>query len=374
LIYELRLKEELRRKIEDILSRESREKALNDHHSRRKPRPCGFTIHTGIGCSLQCTYCYIGDMGFSWSIREYPLNGVELVYALLNNPYFVPGENGSLIAIGSVTEPFHGVTRTRTLEYIESISKYLGNPIQFSTKMYLTRKDALFLRKTDPGISPLITIVTIKYAERLEPYAPPPSKRFKTIKNLREAGLKPILFLRPIIPGLIEDEYIELIDQAVDHGAHGLVAGSLRITRSIIERFKSKRLPVREILERAPCIPKGREQVSIDTGDLKREIARYAMRKGLLFFPEACMANLYTHGRICWKMIKLGLRVLGDKPPVLNKNEVFKIGQYLGLTVDRIRDRGSYVDIWVKPVDRVNTTLFSELVKCRFKKCVRIHK
>jgi len=362
----------LKRKLESLLTPESIVKALNDPHARRRPRPCGFTIHTGIGCSLKCAYCYIEDMGFEWSIREYPLNSYELAYALLSNPYLVPGLNGSLLAIGSVTEPFHGLTRRKTIEYVQVLSKYLGNPIQFSTKMYITRREALEMREADPGISPLVTIITLKYADKLEPYAPKPDKRFEAISNMREAGLKPFLFLRPMIPGLIEDEYTSILDKAAEHGAVGVVAGSLRITEKILERLSKLGIDTREILRRASRKPRGRAQIPVDTSDLKSEVMKYARKRKLLFFSEACMANMYSHGLACWKMIKQGLAG-GNlaKPPYPTRREIAGLAEELGVKLEDVRVSGFEARIWVSERGG-KEVLLSELIHSRYRVCTRI--
>jgi DNA repair photolyase len=303
------------------------------------------------------------------------LNGYELVYALLSNPYFIPGENGSLIAIGSVTEPFHGLTRHKTLDYIDKISRILGNPIQFSTKMYITRREAEALYKMQPGISPLVTIVSIKYARKLEPLAPPPEKRFEAIKNMREAGLKPFLFLRPMIPGIIEEEYANIIDLAREYGAVGVVAGSLRVTNTIIERFRKAGLPVDAILERLPRRPRGREQVPVDTRDIKREVERYVVRNGLLFFPEACMANMYTHGKACWKMIKLGLvkenKGLTPTEKFPSRAEIHELAGKVNVSLNDVRIRDYNITLYVHRSGG-REVLLSEIIHSVYRVCVRI--
>ncbi|MEM3479023.1 MAG: radical SAM protein, partial [Candidatus Bathyarchaeia archaeon] len=58
-------KKKIKADLEDKLSSDSRRIASEDSHSKRMPRPCGMTIHTGVGCSYLCAYCYIYDMGFS---------------------------------------------------------------------------------------------------------------------------------------------------------------------------------------------------------------------------------------------------------------------------------------------------------------------
>jgi hypothetical protein len=42
-------KVEIQRYLKDILE-EDYSDALNDYHARRKPRPCGITIHPATGC------------------------------------------------------------------------------------------------------------------------------------------------------------------------------------------------------------------------------------------------------------------------------------------------------------------------------------
>ena len=362
-------KNEIKKKIEKLVSSAQKRRALKDYHARRKPRPCGMTIHTGIGCSLRCLYCYIEDMGFKWNIKPYPLTSIELVYALLSNSYFLPGKYGTLIAIGSVTEPFHPITKEKTFEYIEALSRYLGNFIQFSTKMYLSEEDAYRLKDLDPGISPLVTIITLEYASKLEPYAPSPEERFETIKNLSKAGLKPILFYRPLIPGIVEYEYQEVLKKALKSGAVGVVAGSLRITRLILSRFKSMGIPIDEIIKRLSKQPRGNKQVSIIASDLKKMVLNYAKRLGLIPFTEACMANVYTHGYICWKMISRGIVIGGLKPPTIDKKYVYSLAKVLGMEISSINVRKGVMKISVTGGDKLKKYLLSELVKYRFRIC-----
>ncbi len=363
------VKEEIKRTIARELTLNEMKGAGEDPHARRKPRPCGLTVHTGIGCSLRCLYCYIEDMGFKWGIEPYPLTGKQLVYALASNKYFIPGPSGTFIAIGSVTEPFLPETRSKAFEYIEAISRYLGNPIQFSTKMRISREEALRLRKIEPGISPLITIITLSYASKLEPYAPPPEERFKTIRNLASAGLKPVLFYRPIIPGIAEQEYRELLKKARYSGAVGVVAGSLRITKLILSRLGSVGIDVNPIIRRAPRIPQGREQIAIDVSDIKREVLEYASKIGLIPFPQACMANLYSHGGVCWRMMELG--IVKESPPPIDYSAVKTLAKELGVALKGrpLYRRGTlFVRVYGK---KDNVEVFMETIKYLFKVCVR---
>ncbi len=367
-------KQRIRSLVGEKLSREEKEEALRDHHAHRPPRPCGMTIHTGIGCTLRCIYCYIEDMGFKWGIKPYPLTPLQLVYALASNPYFIPGRNGTLIAIGSVTEPFLPETREKTLGYIEAIAEYLGNPIQFSTKMTIDEEAIKRMTRADPGISPLVTIITFKYHDKLEPYAPPPHERLEIIKKMARHGLKPILFYRPIIPGISEEEYPEILREAKKHGAIGVVAGSLRVTPRILSRLQSVGIPVEEIKKRLPRPPRPREQVSVDTRDIKKEIMEYASSIGLVAFPEACMANLYTHGYTCWRMQAYGIRA-PTPPPGIDVEEIRDTLRNIGLKHTSIhidRRRGVLYLSLRERVNRRDRKVLEEYIRCRYRICVRI--
>lgn len=278
------------------LSRESIIKARNDHHARRLPRPCGITVHVALGCTYRCTYCYVPDMGFSFrEYRLYGLKGEELAYALLSNKAFLPGRLGTFIAIGSVGEPLgDDVLFSKTIEYLNSIGRHLGNPTQISTKAYLDQEKAKRLARVEMPLSILVTIVTLENHERLEPEAPEPWKRLQTIRRLRKAGAKPFLFLRPLIPGVNEHEVEEIIKEASRHGAYGVVVGGFRASPSILARLRGAGFEVSAIKERLRGnLTKGR-QTPVYTRDLKERALTYAREKGLVAFLSACCANNYA--------------------------------------------------------------------------------
>ncbi len=365
------LKEEIRDRLSRKLSKKEIREAVHDPHAHRRPRPCGLTVHTGIGCPLRCAYCYIYDMGFQHNIRQYPLSPEQLVYALASNPYFIPGRNGTLIAMGSVTEPFLPQTKDLSIKYIEAITKYLGNPIQFSTKMYINKRDAWRIADIDPDISPLITIITIKHRAELEPYAPLPELRFRAIENLSEAGLKPILFYRPIIPGIAEEEYEEILVRAKAAGAIGVVAGGLRVTKNILSRLSEKGVPVKQILRRMTGPLHDNEQVPVMVSDIKMRIKDKALSLGLIFFSQACMANIYTHGMYCLRMVVE--RTVSARFNLPSSAEIENIVKKAGLTPIRICVTRYTLIISVKePCDKVRKFLLQELIKYRYKICVSI--
>lgn len=294
----------LREKLKEKMNIQSIRKARADPHAKRKPRPCGLTIHSAIGCPNKCAYCYIQDMGFDFiEAKPYGLTGRELIYALLSNPYFLPSKWGTFLAFGSISDPFNRNVTPKTMEYLKSIES-LGNPCQFSTKAYISSETAYRLSKMKIPINPLVTIITIKKAIQIEPNAPPISKRLETIRNLSKNKLKTILFLRPIIPGVTDNEIEEIFKEAKRAGAIGVVIGGLRITKKIIERLKNSNINLKPILQRIKHKQISEKQAYIRTSDLKREAITRAKKHGLIPFNSACCANAYNANvpciNLCW--------------------------------------------------------------------------
>ena len=306
--------------LKNLISNDRLKRANNDYHAKREPRDCGLTIHPGIGCVYECTYCYIKDMGFPFDkISPYPLTGLELAYAVSKNPNVALGKEGTYLAIGSITEPFHPAILNRTLEYFKAISTYLKNHTQVSTKAYISLKLAKDLRSLMPRLSVLVTIIDID--GRLEPKAPSPKLRFESIANLSKVGYRVALFLRPIIPGHSDRVLNELLELAKSYGAEGVVAGTLRVTKDILERLRDAGLDLSYIVSRLRRLPSGRKQIPIMISDLKDRVAKLCDRLGLNYYPTACAANASHYDEVCWDSCKFN-RELCDELPNVDVDEL----------------------------------------------------
>jgi DNA repair photolyase len=336
-----RLADMLRARLDDREAREARE----DHHARRKPRPCGMTIHTGIGCNVGCLYCYVPDMGFPLKPRPYPLSGLQLAYALAVNPYFIPGPKGTLLAFGSVTEPFLPETLERTLEYLKATRDILGNPQQLSTKLTLDERDVdRLVNALEPRANILLTVTTVKYASILEPRAPPVEERFEFASRLVKRGVMVTLFLRPIIPGVTDRELDTIYAMAVQAGIKTVVPGSLRVTPGIIRRLKASGVvDVSEILRRLPRKPRsGRDQVTIVENDLKKIAIAKAREYGLEVLPSSCSANIVSHGLACYAC-KWGPCGDPSKLPPVEEEDVREALEVLGCKPLEVKVRSNLI-------------------------------
>ncbi len=278
-------KEKLKNNFEDKLSQKEIKEAKKDSHARRKPIGCGITVHVAHGCDKACLYCYIQDMGFKFKPHPYKLNGKQIAYALLSNPYFVPTLYGTYIAVGSVSEPF--IFREKALEYLENINK-LGNPIQISTKEYIDNNFAKKLKKFN--INVLVTIVSKD--KRLEPYARSFEERVESIHNLRKNGVKVSIFFRPIIPGINDKEIHDILEISREENVP-VVFGIFRATEKNLIRLKKAGYNIDEIIKRLNKYPKNKMQITLKMDDIIEKACICAKNLGLRYFIRASCATSY---------------------------------------------------------------------------------
>ncbi len=333
--FKLRVAERIR---SELTEREARE-ARKDPHAKREPRPCGLTVHTGVGCSFACVYCYVPDMGIPMSPKPYKLSGTQLAYAVAINPYTVLGETGTYLAFGSVTEPFLEETTDRTLEYMSAVNRFLKNPMQASTKAYIDKSLASKIREIDQSISLLVSITTLR--RKLEPGAPPPEARFETIRNLSSEGLNVTLFMRPVIPGISEEDGPKIL-QAAREFTDTVIIGGLRVTEGILKRLNFAGVSTEEIESRALRKVSGREQVPVRVDDVKRFLIRVAKELGFKVLPSACAANSLAH-RIPCHMCNMGPCYPGL--PEFDVDEVPLLGNALGFKVTKVYLKGPRIKV-----------------------------
>ncbi len=315
--------------VSTLLDDRSIGRSLSDHHSRRRPRACGLTIHTGVGCPFECRYCYIYSMGFPNTITRYPLEPIELLHSILSNPYFIPGKYGTFLALGSVTEPLHSRVLEYTIELLTLFNRYLDNPVQLSTKIALDSESGKALLNAYPKISYLVTIVALSDYRVIEPKAPDPLLRIKALKTLNKLGIHTSLFIRPIIPGYTDHDIDEILDLALDQGTDRVVFGTLRVNKRIIRQLASSGVDTQPILNRLKTPLHDKRQVNIYGTDIKNRLVDKAVGKGFKVFPSACAANIDASRQAC-SICRYG--PCGDPRllPNITEGDLVEFLEYLG--------------------------------------------
>ncbi len=196
-----------------------------------------FRIEVYRGCRYGCIYCYSRWYRASapiinaytyltlWKRLAYALSTVADTGAPI--PYF---------RLSTLTEPLQEGVEDRYMLSLEAMrAAYMsGVPIILSTRSTLAaRTPWLDVVQEMSGEKLLLVqyslpIIDENTAARLEPGAPPPSRRIEAMEKLREHGATIVLRLQPLIPGL-EHQHIEAVREL--RGLYsGVITEPLRAT------------------------------------------------------------------------------------------------------------------------------------------------
>ncbi len=115
------------------------------------------------------------------------------------------------------------------------------NPISIITKGAVIRRDIELLQTLHQQAS-VYVVVSIPFADdamarRIEPYTPPSSRRFETLRMLSQAGIPTGISLAPMIPGLNDADAPALLEQARDAGAEFAFVTLVRLSDEVREVF-----------------------------------------------------------------------------------------------------------------------------------------
>lgn len=157
------------------------------------------------GCSHGCLYCYAGCMTrFSglkeeWgSFVQVKSNFPERLAAQLKKP------RRGTVMISSITDAYQPVEKKYGLT--RACLKLLartGLGVSILTKSDLVLRDLDILKEmAHVAVGFTITTADENLARRLEPGAPPSSRRLKALEKLAGAGIRTWVFVAPVIPGL----------------------------------------------------------------------------------------------------------------------------------------------------------------------------
>ena len=188
--------------------------ALNRSISKRK-LPFARTINPYRGCEFACRYCYARYTHEFLNYRD-PEAFEREIYIKQNLDWlleqelrgFDPSEE---IAIGTATDPYQPVERTArvTRSLLEVLARQSGLRIGLVTKSTLIERDVDLLTtiaaRNTLTLHITITTTDTVLARKLEPRAPRPDLRFRTVERLRAAGLTTGVLCSPLLPGLTDN-------------------------------------------------------------------------------------------------------------------------------------------------------------------------
>jgi DNA repair photolyase len=206
-------------------------------------------IDTNQICTGACLYCYVADFETSTLPGRKEFVSAEFAtQALTNEASFVMGIHGTAISMGCYADPLHPnsiATTKKILPYILA----LENPIQMASKCFdgsIGLAHQLAAQQQYSGqFTLLVTITSFAYASELEPGTPAPYERLKVLADYQQAGINTALFIKPMLPGITEYEVDAFAEAIRKFEIPNCVIGLFYANQRILNKFKSKKLPIK---------------------------------------------------------------------------------------------------------------------------------
>ena len=175
--------------------------------------PFTHAINPYRGCEFACRYCYAR---YTHEFMEMvPAEFERKIYFKQNAAWLLEQElkrlePGTQIAIGTATDPYQPLERKLkiTQSLLEVFARHGGFRLGIITKSALISRDIELLKEVAQNnqltIHTTVTTMNAGLARKLEPRAPRPDLRLRTVKELRAAGLRAGVMCSPLMPGITD--------------------------------------------------------------------------------------------------------------------------------------------------------------------------
>ena len=206
------------------------------------------SINPYRGCEHGCVYCYARPahayMGLSPGLDfESKLfikpNAAALLREELTATNYVP----ATIALGANTDPYQPIERGYrvTRSVIEVLAEF-RHPFGIVTKSAAVTRDLDLLKPLAEQdlvkVALSVTTLDPKLARSMEPRASTPTKRLAAIEMLAKAGVRTVVMMGPIIPGLNDHEIENVLKAVRNAGAAEAGYTMLRLPFEVKDIFK----------------------------------------------------------------------------------------------------------------------------------------
>jgi DNA repair photolyase len=199
------------------------------------------------GCVHGCAYCYARPtheyLGFgSGADFERKITAKLRAPQLLRDTFERSSWLGEPIVFSGNTDCYQPLEAQYRLTRgcLEVCAEY-RNPVYIITKSALIERDLDVLcelaRTARVGVTLSIPFMDATVARAIEPYVPPPARRFATVRKLADAGIKVSVNIAPLIPGLNDSDIISILEASHAAGAQGAGLVMLRLPGSVKEVF-----------------------------------------------------------------------------------------------------------------------------------------
>lgn len=205
----------------------------------KRGMPFSHGINPYRGCEFACRYCYARYTHEFLEMRD-PDEFERKIYFKQNAAWLLEQElrrlkPGTEIAIGTATDPYQPLERKQkiTRSLLEVFSRFSGFTLGIVTKSTLIARDLDLLQviaeRNRLTLHHTVTTLNAKLARILEPRAPRPDLRIRTLARMRQAGLRAGVLCSPLMPGITDSRssIAAVAKAAAEAGANFFAAGSL---------------------------------------------------------------------------------------------------------------------------------------------------
>jgi DNA repair photolyase len=183
-----------------------------------------YTMNLYRGCSHRCIYC--DSRSECYQIEHFDEEILVKANALaLLSKELSPRRQKGRVGTGSMNDPYQAVERKyRLTRQALTIIAQRYFPVHIITKSDLVTRDTDILQdiqREGALVSFTLTTVDDELAGKLEPYAPPPSRRLQAMRQLSQAGIAVGVTMMPILPWIEDtpENVSAVIHQSMAHGA-----------------------------------------------------------------------------------------------------------------------------------------------------------
>ncbi len=164
------------------------------------PEKYSFSPYTG--CGHGCTYCYITSYvpkAFQPRVKSFTLPQLEKELKRL--------DKSKPVSIANSSDPYTPEeARNLLMRRVLPVLIRNGFKLLMVTKSDLVARDIDILTKGRFCISITVTTLNERVAKKLEPFAPPPVSRLRTLEALSRVGIPVTIRLDPLIPMINDDD------------------------------------------------------------------------------------------------------------------------------------------------------------------------
>lgn len=206
------------------------------------------SINPYRGCEHGCIYCYARPAHAYMNLSPGLDFETRLFYKadaakLLEQELRKHGYRCSVISIGANTDAYQPIERklcvTRSL--LEVLQRF-RHPFTLITKSTLIERDLDILAEMAQAklasVAVSITSMNDELKRILEPRTAAPAARLRTVRRLTDAGVPVTVMFAPVIPFVNDAEMEQVLEAAVDAGAHTAGYVFLRLPHELKELFR----------------------------------------------------------------------------------------------------------------------------------------